>query len=364
MADETDLETLDPGPQEEPTFVPDETEPAADQPPVTATPAAGEPAQVQPRGEHGHFAQKIAAARDGVVAAPVTESEPVPEPQFAPFSITVDKQTVPIPGVESVSADGHTMLVYADAQAERVQQLLGRGVMYEKTEARTQERAQLLTQWQQHLQEQANAPRPPTDDEIEAKVILEVLKPKLPDLFNEAELAWLNDKVRLAKFEQQGQFRDAATAQQSQTQEAAQTDQFHSMQLAAWIDNLSKLPEYKGLIGDEEKSEIFDLILPTKGSFFQVMNEKAPLNQRYGFHDDWLKKQLDFVASRIKRERDHAAAQTKAHQFNARNAANGNIPPAPGKRVTPKSSGVPEKYDRKTFDQAAFIRGDYHPDQR
>lgn len=342
------FETPDPG-----TEAPNTSDAA----PSTEDPAVTPLVDAPPRDETGRFAKKAvdAPAGDALPAKPsaaqpaAIETPVVPAasaPQWSPLVVTADREQVPIDGAHILRENGHAMIVVPDAKLGRVQELLSRGIHSEKT------RRQFDEERKTFAAERAK-PQPPSDAEIEAKVVLEILKPRLPELFDEAGLEWLADKVSLAKYTAEKEHATKITAQQTETQqtetlERQKTEGLANAMVQVWTAHKAQLP---GLTDDDVR-KAYAKLTPFKNSLYTQENGEWFVNSEALFAE--LKERSEARVQLAEATRKAA----EAAKFNQRQVAPVVTPPVPGRKgpVTATAKIVPLPKD---FDEAKFLRGGY-----
>jgi hypothetical protein len=255
----------------------------------------------------------------------------------------VKGQETPLDGVSMTVQDGHVVLATPEQNFNRVRDLMQRGRLYE-------EREQDFIRRETELKAKESAPRVASPEEIEAKVVLEYLKPHLPSLLSDADLQWLQDKVKLASLEARTV---AATQQQEYTAKAAeegQLGQFRESQLAVWMQDLAESADFAGKLTKQELEEFFDDLRPYAGQFLQETKPGAPLAERYGFRNDLLAREFEKRVRRAGLARTTATKVADATRFNAGQQPKAATP-APKKPATVAPKAVAKaKTGREQWD--------------
>lgn len=182
---------------------------------------------------------------------------------WAPFSVTVDREAVPIADVAVSKANGHVIYAVPEAKAADFNRRIVRGIAAERYWRQ-------LTDEKRTIEEErkALAERPPvrTDSEVEADVLLEALKPHLATLFDETELENLNLKVKVAQGEEKGKLSEwetsRVTAREAEGKEReAVANELGDMVAGIIADDTGALrPEYKHL-DDAAMTELMPLVM-------------------------------------------------------------------------------------------------------
>jgi len=299
------------------------------------------------RDEHGRFAPKEPAAAtaqpEGQKIEPAAEA--AQQPEWKPYTLKVKGQETPLDGVSMTVQDGHVVLAAPETAFPRVRDLMQRGRLYEEREAEfiARDRA---------LKERENAPRVASPEEIEAKVVLDYLKPHLASLLSEADLAWLTDKVKLATLEAQSKAAQATQEYTAKQEEEGQLGQFREGQLAAWMDDLAKSADFAGKLTDAELKEFFEDLQPYAAQFIQEVKPGAPLAERFRFRNDLLAQEFAKRVRRASLQRTTATKVADATRFNAAQTKPAAAA-APAKRVvTTPAKPQPKATGRESFDKA------------
>lgn len=318
-------------------------------------------ADAAPRDEQGRFKPKPDAPAGDALPAKTPAAQPAaipgapaaptaPAPSWSPFVVPVDKEREPVElkdlGAQILREGGHAMLILPDDKLQRFQQLVGRGVHYERS--RRDFDAEKAA-----FQVERSKPQPPSDAEIEAKTLLEVLKPQLAELFDQPTIDWLADKVELAKlksgqtFAQEQQKRETESKQTAEIETAKDTGLANAV-VQVWTTQKAALP---GLT-EQDVQAAYRKLVPFKNALWTQENGEWFINTE-AIHAE-LKERSDAktaLATATKKAEDAA-------KFNARQAAPVVTPPAPTRKAGVTVPGkVPANH--KEFDEAKFLRGGY-----
>jgi hypothetical protein len=157
------------------------------------------------RDERGRFAPKAddkpdaaaEAPRAGGSAAPAAAAAAAPAADAAKwetFAVRADKAILPIDEAQVTRANGHVLIAVKENDYNRFTQRIAKGVAAERVWRE-------LHTAKQEVELERNAPRPLSDAEIEAKIIMDEVRPLLAELFDEGQLERLELKVKLAQRE-------------------------------------------------------------------------------------------------------------------------------------------------------------------
>lgn len=328
-----------------------EAAPSSAPSPAPADPSsAADPAP--PRDDKGRFAPKTESVEAPEQPTPAEAPAPdaaqtqepgetiAEQPNWQEFVVTNNRESV-LNDVHLLVENGHAMLVTPEGQLPRIQQLLSRGRQYEVRERE-------FSQREAQMAARENAPRPPSDSEIEAQAVLDYLKPVLPQILNEHDLRWLEDKVARARAEAQLRVRQDTEQYQQRQQEEAQSAEFPQQQLGLWVEDLAG--QYKDRLSGSEIQQLLTDLTPYAPAFLQQTKKDGPFHDRFVFRNDLLAQEFEKRAKMVTEQKSLAQKAQKAAQFNARTQQPGT--PAPAKRgaVTAKPKEKP-KGGKETFDQ-------------
>jgi hypothetical protein len=248
----------------------------------------------QPRNKDGTFAEKAKADAKAVEQQNAKPGEPAataaaagdakPEqkgegeaPKWEPFKLTVDKQEHALENVGISRANGFVYLGVPEKDFQRFQQRIGRGIQFEGKWRQIEEGIR-------EIEARKAAPTPPTDEQIEAKVILDTLKPYLPDILDEDGLAALADKVKLAQYESKQEFdKSEATrlAEAMKEPEPSWEERQYQLLVQTVFGIRDAHPELKDLTNDELKEIYSQELAPVAGALITKDGDQIFGNTEY-----------------------------------------------------------------------------------
>ena len=156
-----------------------------------------------------------AAAKPAAGAAAETQSG---EPVWEPFSVNANKEPVAIGEAKITRADGHVYLAIEEKDFPRFQARVSRGIVGEQLYRKLEEGVR-------ELEALKTAPPPPSEAEIEAKLVLDAIKDELPNLLDEKDLEILELRIKNAKHEAQVEYHQQEEARVAQAREPRWDDQ-------------------------------------------------------------------------------------------------------------------------------------------
>lgn len=115
---------------------------------------------------------------------------------WTPFSVTVDREAVGIPEAQLSRANGHVILGIPEDKFPDFQRRIVRGVAAERTWRQLHDGVRQL---EEERKAQAERPAIRSDSEVEADLLLEVLKPLAKDLLTEEQVENLALRVQIAQ---------------------------------------------------------------------------------------------------------------------------------------------------------------------
>lgn len=190
--------------------------------------------------------QKVAADAAAAAAKP---AEPA-KTAWEPFGVRAAKAIVPIDEakvakVKDTAGNDHFLIQVSAKDFPRFQARLGRAHIAEQKSREIAER-------ERELEIERNGPKLQSDDEIEAKIMLEAVKPFLAEMFTPEQLETLELKVKLAKHDAKEAYETARSEARTQADSAAAwPKQQVEMMLDQAIELAESHPDLAGITADE-----------------------------------------------------------------------------------------------------------------
>lgn len=308
---------------------PETTVSSAAEPDLSGTPAPSADETVPPRDEHGRFAPRTKTADSAPDDAPPADAataaatspegqatdanQQPPAPAWEPYAVTEDRQTVtPIPSAQVLRENGYVMVAMPEADYVQHQRLVSRGVRYDK-----------VYQQVRQLEQQVSAPKPPSENETAATVVLEYLQ-KLesgdPEI---AELVAANPKLFFREMMREAQLRHFTAAQQhtevvqqhQQTaQQAEEAEHYQTTGLEQVMESIVQRDPAFGVLSPADRQTVYaDLLYPIRDRLiYRDESGEWVANEAY------IAKVIGQVASAKQAQAKAAEKAQQAAQFNAR----------------------------------------------
>lgn len=193
----------------------------------------------------------------GDAAAAAAKPADAPKPSWEPFQIKADKSILPIDEAKISkvkAADGSEYMLISVAAKDfgRFSQRIGRGHALER-------RQREIVQRERELEIERNGPKLESEAEIEAKVMMEAIKPHLAALFTDEQLENLDLKVKLAQRDARDSYE---TARSKARDDAAGAEEWQKTQAEALVDQAFELvnhPELAGMTPEQIRDVLQDL---------------------------------------------------------------------------------------------------------
>ena len=212
-----------------------------------------------------------AAAKPAAGTAAETQSG---EPVWEPFSVNANKEPVAIGEAKITRADGHVYLAIEEKDFPRFQARVSRGIVGEQLYRKLEEGVR-------ELEARKTAPPPPSEAEIEAKLVLDAIKDELPNLLDEKDLEILELRIKNAKHEAQVEYHQQEEARVAQAREPQWDDQQAEGIANTMIGLVQAFPELKGL-SREQLEEVYEReLLPVRNALYFREGEQLFANTQY-----------------------------------------------------------------------------------
>jgi hypothetical protein len=266
----------------------------------------------QPRDEQGKFTKAdeanagakptddAAVAKPDAAAAAGEEKKPdaaaAETPKWETLSVNVDKQLVAIDEAKISKANGHLFIAIPEKEGNRFLTRLSRGIVGEKL-------WRDLHNGLRELDARKNAPPAKSENEVEADVVMELLKPSLGKLYVENEkgemVPFLDDrdmqllelKIENAKTKTKTEYATAEAARVAKAAEAPwEEQQIHGLaqQVASLIQNF---PDLQSLTKEEIEEVYQRELLPVRNALVYRDEKGSYANTQFMY--DRLKDRAD-----------------------------------------------------------------------
>jgi len=246
-----------------------------------ATPAAdAKPGEVKP--DVG-----AAAAADAKPAA----ADEKPAAAWQPFAVKADKENVPIPEAHVRRENGFLYVAIPEAQEARFNARISAGIAGERMWRQ-------MGQAMRELEAKKNAPPRKTDIEIEHELLMAMIKPHLPELFDDDRLALYEAQVKAAKLEHQMQYDAAESKRLAEASQPAWEETQASGILNTIGEVIAHFPELQGLTPEQIEEVYSRELLPVKNSVFFRDGEEAFVHSQYIY--DRLKSKAEYIKATAK----------------------------------------------------------------
>lgn len=191
-----------------------------------------------------------------------------PTPGWEPFKVTVDREAVAIPEAQIGKNAGHMIVAIPEAKWPDFQSRIVKGVAAERSWRQLRDG---IKQLEDERKAQAERPAIRSDAEVEADVLLEVLKPHMKELLTDEQLENVAMRVKLAQGEEQKKLGTWETERTTKAQAAAKEHEAMIEQIAeAIIETVDtpegvRKPEFAHLTDDDLREAMGDMAKNARG---------------------------------------------------------------------------------------------------
>lgn len=213
--------------------------------------------------------------------AAAEKKEATTEQQWEPFAIKVDRAQVPIEEAVVSRANGHTFIAVPDAKFADFQRRIVRGYAAERAWRGIQQREQQL---EREAEIQKNRPAIRSDSEVEADLLLDLLKDKLPDVLEPHELDNLQLRVKLAQHDEKEKLSKYETDSRSRSTEAETTQRAQDEGIAQTIVELVDDPQFAAEFShltDDDLRGLVAKLQPVRASLYWKEGDQWMRNTQY-----------------------------------------------------------------------------------
>lgn len=243
----------------------------------------GEP----PAGFKGTASAKDGAAGAGAAATAGATKDSAAgaaaEQTWEPFAVKVDRAQVPIEEAVISRSNGHTFIAVPDAKFNDFQRRIVRGYAAERAWRGIQEREQQL---EREREIERNRPKIRTDSEVEADLMLDVLKPHLGDILDEQQLENLQLKVAIAQRDEKAKLATYETESRTKASEAETTQRAQDEGIATTIVELVEDPKYAAQFAhltDDDLRGLIRQLQPVRNALYYRDGDGWVRNTQYMF---------------------------------------------------------------------------------